>query len=71
VIIGVINVMVNCNKKYLIIIVMENNNKINYFFGCDDYESNPPLCCRIMKKIGIYYGINKYFRKRNKKIYPK
>ena len=50
---------------------MDNNCKLQYFFGCGKYDANPPICCKILCKLGIYFGIRRYFSKRNMKIYPK
>ena len=49
---------------------INNNYKLYQLFGYDNFQSNPTLYTRILKKLGIYYIINKYFNKRNKKVYP-
>lgn len=48
---------------------INNNCKPMKFFGCGKYESNPPICCRMLKRIGICYMINRYFKKRNARIH--
>ena len=50
--------------------IMNDNYKLQQIFGCNKYQSNPPLCCRILKRLGICAALNRYFKKRNKKIYP-
>ena len=52
-------------------IILNDNCKLMQFFGCCIYDSNPPLHYRILKRLGIYYGINRYFINRTSKIYPK
>lgn len=49
---------------------MDNNYKLHQLFGYDNFQSNPTLYTRILKKLEICCSINKYFNKRNKKVYP-
>jgi hypothetical protein len=46
----------------------EMNDKTKKIFGCDIYDSNPPLCCRMMKRLGVHYMLKCYFMKRMNKI---
>ena len=50
--------------------IFNENCKLQKFLGCNKYDSNPPLYCRIFKKLRIYSAINRYFKKSNKKIHP-
>ena len=37
----------------------------------DEYDANPPICCRLLKRIGICYMLKRYFKKRSRRIYPR
>ena len=50
--------------------IVNENCKLQQIFGCNKYDSNPSLYCRILKRLRIITVINRYFKKRNKKIYP-
>ena len=55
-------------------IINENNIgntslKCKLLLGCDKYDMNPPLCCRLLKRIGICYMINRYFKRKIKTRY--
>ena len=47
---------------------VSNNNckKIKYILGCDEYDMKPPLCCRLLKRLGICFMINRYFKRKRK-----
>lgn len=47
-----------CKCKYLKIL------------GCGKYDAKPPICCRLLKRIGICYMLKRYFKKRSRRIYP-
>jgi hypothetical protein len=40
------------------------SRKAQYILGCHEYNNNikSPLYCKILKKIGICYMLNKYFK---------
>lgn len=40
------------------------SEKVKYLLGCDAYDINPPLCCRIMKWMGITCLFTRYFEKK-------
>lgn len=48
-----------CKCKYLKIL------------GCGKYDAKPPICCRLLKRIGICYMLKRYFKKRSQRIYPR
>ena len=43
--------------------------KVRVLFGCDEFDANPPFCCRLLKRLGFCYMINRYFRRNAKRIH--
>ena len=58
-------------------IINDDHDAVEYqckylkILGCGKYDSNPPICCRLLKRIGICYMLKRYFKKRSRRIYPR
>lgn len=70
------NIFLKGAKIYISENPIINNNrdenislKCKLLLGCDKYDMNPPLCCRLLKRLGICYMINRYFKRKIKTRY--
>lgn len=43
--------------------------KTKSILGLDEYDAKPPICCRLLKRLGFCYMINRYFRRNAKRIH--
>lgn len=64
---------VDDNKESNDIDVDDDECKCKYLkiLGCGKYAAKPPICCRLLKRIGICYMLKRYFKKRSPRIYPR
>ena len=46
-----------------------NSIKARVLFGCDEFDTKPPICCILLKRLGFCYMINRYFRRNAKRIH--
>ena len=40
-----------------------STHKTKSILGQDEYDINPPLCCRLLKRVGVCYMIDRFFKK--------